>query len=76
MRTSRTSSISAVRSVVRRCSAGLRRRLAEGQTATDEELSGMNFFVEGIYRSTESTLVRNRREDDIDVVSVGVIWKF
>lgn len=47
-----------------------------------------NFFVEGVYRSTEATLVRNRRDNDIDVrdevaidldgiaVNAGVMWRF
>lgn len=47
-----------------------------------------NFFVEGVYRSTEATLVRNRREDDIDIrdevaidldgiaVNAGIMWRF
>lgn len=49
---------------------------------------GTNFFVEAIYRSTEATLVRDRREDDIDLheevaldldgigVNAGVMWRF
>ena len=47
-----------------------------------------NFFLEGVYRSTEATLVRNRREDDIDIrdevaidldgiaVNAGIMWRF
>lgn len=47
-----------------------------------------NFFVEGIYRSTEATLVRNRREDEIDLreevaidldgigINAGIMWRF
>lgn len=47
-----------------------------------------NFFVEGIYRSTEATLVRNRIEDDIELeeevaidldgigINAGIMWRF
>jgi hypothetical protein len=47
---------------------------------------GANFFIEGLYRSTEATLVRNRRVDDVDLrdevaidldgfaVNAGILW--
>lgn len=47
-----------------------------------------NFFAEAIYRSTEATLVRERREDDVDLrdevaidldgigVNAGIMWRF
>lgn len=49
---------------------------------------GVNFFAEAVYRSTEATLVRERRQNNIDLrdevaidldgvaVNAGIVWRF